>query len=68
MGNTNKPNQTPEEEREPVEAKISVQEFYDTKLYSDNDKRVMQKMYEHLPKKTATDWEEFLSPKFNVIK
>jgi hypothetical protein len=66
MGNSNKPNQNPEEE--PVEVKISVQEFYDTKLYSDNDKRVMQKMYEHKSKMTATEWAVFLAPNFNEVK
>lgn len=55
--------QSPKEESK----KILVQQFYDSKHFSDTDKKVMDKMYGTYTK-TEVEWDELLIKKFNVIK
>lgn len=50
----------------PKEPKISIQEFYDSRNYSDSDKLVMSKLYSNTAK-TAEAWEDLITPNFNEL-
>lgn len=54
------------EQTKPKEPKISIQEFYDSRNYSDSDKLVMDKLYSN-KNMIVADWEKQINPKFNEL-